>query len=66
MKTLQGKARNMGAWDDLDGRLRPAVEAHTREYERLRPALDRVTAAMLDRLLQRAVVLVMGGTQSCS
>ena len=36
----------MGAWDDLDERLRPAVEAHTREFARVRPALDRVTDAM--------------------
>ncbi len=40
----------MGAWDDLDERLRPAVEAHTRKYERVRPALDRVTAAMRDSI----------------
>ncbi|MHA7282570.1 GTP pyrophosphokinase [Arthrobacter sp. TMS2-4] len=36
----------MGAWDDLDEQLRPAVEAHTREFARVRPALDRVTEAM--------------------
>ncbi|TYD00581.1 (p)ppGpp synthetase [Arthrobacter echini] len=40
----------MGAWDDLDDRLRPAVEAHTREFERVRPALDRVTSAMRESI----------------
>ncbi len=40
----------MSAWDDLDERLRPAVEAHTREFERVRPALERVTEAMRESI----------------
>ncbi|WP_026532971.1 GTP pyrophosphokinase [Arthrobacter sp. H41] len=36
----------MSAWDDLDHRLRPAVEASTREFERIRPALVEVTEEM--------------------
>jgi ppGpp synthetase/RelA/SpoT-type nucleotidyltranferase len=36
----------MSAWDDLDDRLRPAVEASTREFERVRPELEAVTEEM--------------------
>ncbi len=40
----------MGAWEDLDERLRPSVDMHVREYERVRPALERVTNAMRDSI----------------
>ena len=36
----------MSAWDTLDERLRPAVQASTDEYARVRPGLEAVTAEM--------------------
>ncbi|WP_026548934.1 RelA/SpoT domain-containing protein [Arthrobacter sp. Br18] len=36
----------LSAWDDLENRLRPAVEASTHEFERVRPALVEVTEEM--------------------
>ena len=34
----------MSAWDTLDDRLRPIVQASTDEYARVRPALEAVTS----------------------
>lgn len=40
----------MSAWDELDEQLRPAVEESVREYERVRPALEAVTADARQRI----------------
>ncbi|WP_026533651.1 GTP pyrophosphokinase [Arthrobacter sp. H14] len=39
-------------WDDLDDRLRPAVQAYVSEYERVRPQLEDVTREM-ETLIRR-------------
>ncbi len=40
----------MGAWDDLDDRLRPTVESAVLEFARIRPELERLTAAMRESI----------------
>lgn len=48
----------MSAWDQLDDRLRPAVEASTREFERVRPRLEEVT-----RQMQASIQAIFVGTE---